>query len=185
MAAKCIKCFNGEYCILHPDGPPEGMFPAAEPPIAADVQEAMQKASLAETKYTELHVRAEALLIQWEKMKEKWGTPAHCEEIAEAVAELRLHVWGQPELLPAKPEKKTRKKRTPKPKYPDGGNTPIVEEMPEAAPDDREKKCGCAHDVTCEHCDPAHDPTTCGGRMVCPDCASLPSVNLQGRTTRF
>ena len=174
MAAKCIKCFNGEYCILHPDGPPEGMFeekklfPSMESTgeIVAAMRAAEQKASLAETKYTELHVRAEALLIQWEKLRETNPMPEGFSKVIEAVAELRLYVWGQPELLPTPPEKKTRKKRTPKPKYPDGGNTPIVEEMPEAA-------------------DPAHDPTTCGGRMVCPDCASLPSVNLQGRTTKF
>ena len=167
MAAKCIKCFNGEYCILHPDGPPEGMFPAAGPPMGADVREALSKASLAETKYTELHVRVEALIIAWDGAggENLYGT-GKLKSVFEIIEILRPFV-GQ---VSTPPEKKTRKKRTPK---------PVV------APDHREKKCGCAHNVTCEHCTPAHDPTTCGGRMVCPDCASLPSVNLQGRTTRF
>ena len=139
QTARCLRCQEGSPCPLHPDGPPEGMFPPERPPPSAEVLGLMTRAAVAESKYQELFIRVDDLLNEQHRSQAATDIGGLAKLLTK-ITELREFIDGTPTATPPPVEKK-RRRRTSKPK-------------PPVDPDDRDKKCGCAHDVTCEHCGP-------------------------------
>ena len=139
QAARCLRCQEGSACPLHPDGPPEGMFPSVGTSLAGEIKELTDRAAIAESKYQELFIRVDDLLNERHRAQAATDIGG-LNKLLRKLDDLKDFLDGTPTATPPPVEKK-RRRRTSKPK-------------PPVDPDDRDKKCGCAHDVTCEHCGP-------------------------------